>query len=83
VKSSTLRPYQPGWWLQRLILLYRRLLSPLIGRNCRYLPTCSEYAYEAVDEHGALKGSWLAVRRIGRCHPWHEGGYDPVPRKVK
>jgi putative membrane protein insertion efficiency factor len=83
VKSSTLRPYQPGWWLQRLILLYRRLLSPMMGRNCRYLPTCSEYAYESIGEHGALKGSWLAIRRLGRCHPWHEGGYDPVPRKVK
>jgi putative membrane protein insertion efficiency factor len=83
VKSSTLRPYQPGWWLQRLILLYRRLFSPLMGRNCRYLPTCSEYAYESINEHGALKGTWLAVRRLGRCHPWHEGGYDPVPRKVK
>lgn len=83
MKSSTLRPYQPGWWLQRVILLYRRLLSPVMGRNCRYLPTCSEYAYEAIDEHGGLKGTWMAVRRVGRCHPWHEGGYDPVPRKVK
>lgn len=83
MKSSTLRPYQPGWWLQRVILVYRRLLSPVMGRNCRYLPTCSEYAYEAIDEHGGLKGTWMAVRRVGRCHPWHEGGYDPVPRKVK
>jgi putative membrane protein insertion efficiency factor len=83
VTSTTLRPYQPGWWLQRLILLYRRLLSPVLGRNCRYLPTCSEYAYEAIGEHGALRGTWLAMRRVGRCHPWHEGGYDPVPRKVK
>ena len=81
--SSKLRPYQPGWWLQRLILLYRRLLSPVLGRNCRYLPTCSQYAYESIEEHGALKGTWLAIRRLGRCHPWHEGGYDPVPRKVK
>lgn len=81
--KTTLRPYQPGWWLQRTILLYRRLLSPVMGRNCRYLPTCSEYAYDAIGEHGALKGTWLAVRRVGRCHPWHEGGYDPVPRKVE
>ena len=81
--ESTLRPYQPGWWLQRLILLYRRLLSPVLGRNCRYLPTCSEYAYESIEVHGALKGTWMGIRRLGRCHPWHEGGYDPVPRKVK
>ena len=83
MKNTGLRPYQPGWWLQRLILLYRRLLSPLMGRNCRYLPSCSQYAYESVEEHGALKGTWMSVRRLGRCHPWHEGGYDPVPRKVK
>lgn len=83
MSSRTLRPYQPGWWLQRLILLYRRLLSPVLGRNCRYLPSCSEYAYEAIGEHGALKGTWMAIRRVGRCHPWHEGGYDPVPRKVE
>jgi putative membrane protein insertion efficiency factor len=83
VSESRLRPYQAGWWLQRLILLYRRAFSPVLGRNCRYLPTCSEYAFDAIGEHGALKGSWMAVRRLGRCHPWHEGGYDPVPRKVE
>lgn len=77
--TSTLRPYQPGWWLQRLILGYRRLVSPALGRHCRYLPSCSEYAFEAVDTHGAFKGTWLAVRRVGRCHPFREGGYDPVP----
>ena len=81
--STRLRPYQPGWWLQRMILLYRRMLSPVTGRNCRYLPSCSEYTYEAVEEHGALKGSWMGIRRVGRCHPWHEGGYDPVPKKAK
>lgn len=83
MKKTGLRPYQPGWWLQRLILLYRRILSPAIGRNCRYLPSCSEYTYEAVEEHGALRGTWLGIRRIGRCHPWHQGGYDPVPKKGK
>ena len=81
--SSGLRPYQPGWWLQRVILFYRRILSPAMGRSCRYLPSCSEYTYEAVEEYGALKGVWMGIRRIGRCHPWHEGGFDPVPKKAK
>ena len=81
--SSGLRPYQPGWWLQRVILLYRRILSPAMGRRCRYLPSCSEYTYEAVEEYGALRGTWMGIRRIGRCHPWHEGGFDPVPKKAK
>lgn len=76
------RPYQPGWWLQRGIAGYRKVLSPVVGRRCRYLPTCSQYAYDAIGEHGAWRGSWMAMRRIGRCHPFHEGGYDPVPRKA-
>lgn len=78
--ESSLRPYQAGWWLQRFILLYRRFLSPALGRHCRYLPTCSEYGFQAIDLHGALKGGWMAVRRVARCHPWREGGYDPVPQ---
>ncbi len=62
-----------------LIDCYKLLLSPLLGNHCRFYPTCSSYARQAIEEHGALRGSWLALRRLGRCHPWHEGGVDPVP----
>ncbi|MHB0888864.1 membrane protein insertion efficiency factor YidD [Acidithiobacillus sp.] len=58
---------------------YQRLLSPFLGQSCRYDPTCSEYACQALARYGVIKGSWLAIKRIGRCHPWHPGGVDPVP----
>lgn len=58
---------------------YRLLFSPWVGHNCRYQPTCSAYALEALEKHGAIKGGWLAIRRIGRCQPWGGNGYDPVP----
>ena len=69
--------------MKRIVLLlirgYQLALSPLLGRHCRFLPTCSQYAFEAVQRFGALKGSWLGFRRILRCHPFHAGGHDPVP----
>jgi len=61
------------------IRTYRYLLSPWWGRQCRFMPTCSEYAAEAIDQYGAVKGTWLAARRVACCHPWHAGGFDPVP----
>ena len=62
-----------------LLRFYRFFISPLYGQVCRYHPTCSAYALEAVTVHGSIKGSWLATRRLASCHPWSEGGYDPVP----
>jgi putative membrane protein insertion efficiency factor len=62
-----------------LVRLYQLTLSPWLGMNCRYQPTCSAYAIEALEIHGVLKGGWLALRRIARCHPWGGSGYDPVP----
>ena len=61
------------------IRFYQRFISPALPASCRYYPSCSSYAVGALQVHGALRGSWLAARRLGRCHPWHEGGYDPVP----
>jgi uncharacterized protein len=62
-----------------LIRLYQLTLSPFIGRSCRFYPTCSNYALEAIHTHGTLRGSWLALRRLSKCHPFHPGGYDPPP----
>jgi len=65
--------------LHGLIRGYQLLVSPLLPAACRYLPTCSEYAQEAIERHGAVAGCWLALRRLARCHPWGGSGYDPVP----
>jgi hypothetical protein len=62
-----------------LIRAYQYLLRPMLGSNCRFYPSCSDYAREAIEKHGALRGLWLAVRRVSRCHPYHPGGFDPVP----
>ncbi|MCX7897537.1 MAG: membrane protein insertion efficiency factor YidD [Rhodocyclaceae bacterium] len=62
-----------------LVRLYQWLVSPLLPPSCRFSPSCSEYAAEALSRHGLFKGLWLSLRRLLRCHPWHPGGYDPVP----
>ena len=62
-----------------MLRFYKREISPMLPPCCRYTPTCSEYAMQAVEKYGAMKGGWLAAKRILRCHPFHEGGYDPVP----
>ena len=71
---------QPLIWL---VKLYRTAISPWLGGNCRFQPTCSEYAIQALQTHGVLRGSWLAAKRIGRCNPWGGSGYDPVPGIAK
>lgn len=78
----------PGSWsaparvLLALIGGYRTAISPVLAPSCRYLPSCSAYAAEAIEVHGAARGSWLALRRLLRCHPFHAGGHDPVPPRV-
>ena len=64
-----------------LVQAYRRVVSPLLAPRCRFVPSCSAYAVEALRVHGALRGLWLSVRRVARCHPWHPGGVDPVPAR--
>jgi putative membrane protein insertion efficiency factor len=70
-----------SWLLIKLVRAYQFFISPWLGSNCRFHPTCSSYAIEAIRRWGALRGGWLAMRRVGRCHPWSDGGDDPVPPK--
>lgn len=76
------RPTAAARVLVLLLTGYRRFISPLLGPRCRFYPSCSAYALEAVQVHGALRGTWLAARRLSRCHPFHAGGVDPVPPRT-
>jgi putative membrane protein insertion efficiency factor len=68
--------------LEFLLRMYKRYVSPALPHSCRFVPTCSEYAMEAIDRHGAVKGSWLAAARLLRCHPFAHAGYDPPPQRL-
>ena len=76
---------RPGSWPARMVIaaveVYRHMISPLRLPACRFMPTCSQYAVDALTEYGLLRGGWLAVRRLGRCGPWHGGGWDPIPER--
>jgi len=78
-RQAGARPSAGAWLLLTLIGGYRKFVSPVLPSRCRFEPSCSAYAFGAVQEHGALRGSWLAARRLARCHPFHPGGFDPVP----
>lgn len=71
--------FRPRGLVVGLISIYQKLVSPNLGANCRYQPTCSSYAAEAISRFGVIRGGWLAIKRIGRCHPLRPGGHDPVP----
>ncbi|RIK10303.1 MAG: membrane protein insertion efficiency factor YidD [Acidobacteria bacterium] len=76
------KPWSPLAWLAiGLIRLYQMTLSKLIGAQCRYMPSCSQYTLEAIRRFGFFRGGWMGARRIGRCHPWADGGHDPVPER--
>jgi putative membrane protein insertion efficiency factor len=80
-QPSAERPGPLAWALLQLVRGYQLVLSPLLGPRCRFYPSCSAYAVTALQRHGALRGSWLAIRRLLRCHPWNPGGIDHVPAK--
>jgi putative membrane protein insertion efficiency factor len=66
-------------WLLATIRFYQKFVSPLLGNNCRFYPTCSAYTYQAIEKYGVGRGGWMGIKRIVRCNPWNEGGFDPVP----
>ena len=74
-----LLPQLPALALRLAIRVYQLFVAPMLGPRCRFTPSCSSYAAEAITRHGAVAGSWLAAKRVARCHPWCDGGYDPVP----
>lgn len=78
-KATRLAARAPVLVLRRLVRGYQLFISPVLPPSCRYTPTCSQYALEALSRHGALRGGWLTLRRLGRCQPWGGSGYDPVP----
>jgi len=82
-RQAEAQPSAGARMLMAVIAGYRKFISPLLGPHCRFAPSCSAYALEALRQHGALRGSWLAVRRVARCHPFNPGGYDPVPPAVR
>jgi putative membrane protein insertion efficiency factor len=81
--SSTPRPSRPARVALRMIGVYRAAISPALAPSCRYVPSCSAYAAEAIERFGLGRGGWLALRRLLRCHPWHRGGFDPVPDRAR
>lgn len=71
------------WVFIVLVRMYQLLISPFVGQRCRFYPSCSRYAIEALSRFGTVRGGWLALKRIVRCHPFHPGGYDPVPKRLR
>lgn len=79
MSGAARRPGPVAWTAMRLVRAYQVVLSPLLGGRCRFAPSCSHYSIEAYERHGAVRGTWLTLRRVLRCHPWGGSGFDPVP----
>ena len=82
MEQGLTKPLDKRSWSPILLVIsfYQKFISPLLGQNCRFSPTCSQYMVDAITQHGHLKGTFLGSKRICKCHPWNEGGYDPVPK---